>query len=162
MRRNQIWLVSFAFVQRNSWWMPSYPQGMIWLLPLDHTCQARQWGIRLPSLTLWLHQLSKEYSIIVWLGPPIARKSWNSIYSLFCMFISCFLHPLIAFSSLFSKNCFLFIIIRHELCYPPIYNPLMKLSNVLFKKSLHLSLYLLSYEYACANFLMFPCICSIL
>ena len=32
---------------------------------------------------------------------------------------------------------------------PPIYNPLMKLSSVSFKKSLHLSLYLLSFEYVC-------------
>ena len=51
---------------------------------------------------------------------------------------------------------FCFIIIRHELCYPPTYNPLMKLFNVLFRKFLHLSLYLLSYEYVCANCLMFP------
>ena len=37
----------------------------------------------------------------------------------------------------------------HELCYPLIYNPLMKLSSILFRKSLHLSLYLLSYECVC-------------
>ena len=34
----------------------------------------------------------------MWLGPPIARKSWNSISSLFCMFISSFLHSLFAIS----------------------------------------------------------------
>ena len=50
---------------------------------------------------------------------------------------------------------------------PPIYNPLMKLSSVLFNKSLHLSLYLLSYEYVCVNCLyvslyMFHSIGSIL
>ena len=45
---------------------------------------------------------------------------------------------------------------------PLIYSPLMKLSNVLFRKSLHLSLYFLSYEYVCANCLMFPYICSVL
>ena len=81
------------------------------------------------------------------------------------MLISYFMHSLLAFSSLLSKKnvCSLFIIIKHELCYsPPIYNPLMKLSNVLFKKSLYLSLYLLSYEYVCANCLIFPYICSIL
>ena len=51
-----------------------------------------------------------------------------------------------------------FIRIRHELCYPPTYSPLMKLSSVLLRKSLHLSIYLLYYEHMCANCLMFPCI----
>ena len=98
------------------------------------------------------------------MGPPIARNNWNSISSLFCTFISGFLHFLFAFSQFISqkRKHFPFIIIRHELCYPPIYNLLMKLSNVLFRKSLHLSLYLLSYEYVCANYLMFLCICSVL
>ena len=75
---------------------------------------------------LWLHRLSKEYSIIVWLGPLIARKSWNGTSTLFCMFISYFLHSLFAFSQFISqkkkKKHFPFFIIRHELCYPPIYN----------------------------------------
>ena len=106
---------------------------------------------------LWLHRLSKEYSTIVWLGPLIAQKCWNSISSLFCMFISYFLHSLFAFSLVYfpkKKK-------KREKCFL-IYNPLMKLSSVLFRKSLHLSLYLLSYEYVCANCLMFPCIFSIL
>ena len=77
------------------------------------------------------------------------------------MFVAYFLHFFFAFPSLFSK-WLIFIIIRHELCYLLIHNPLMKLSSVLFKKSLHLSLYLLSYEYVCANCFMFPCICSVL
>jgi len=146
--------------------MPSYPQGMIWLLLSCLTCQARQYAIEPSSPTMWLHRLSKKCSIIMWLGPPIPWKSWNSISSLFCMFISCFLHSLLAFSNSFFQNkkkyVSLFIIIRHELCYPPIYNPLMKLSSVLLRKSLHLSLYLLSYEYVCTNCLIFPCICSTL
>ena len=45
-----------------------------------------------------------------------------------------------------KKMCVsLFIIIRHEL-------PLMKLSSVLFRKFLHLSLYFLSYEYVMPQF----------
>ena len=81
------------------------------------------------------------------------------------MIISYFLHFLVSISPVYfprKKNVSLFIIIRHELCYPHIYIPLMKLSSVLFRKSLYLSLYLLSYEYVCANSLMFPYICSVL
>ena len=76
-------------------------------------------GHRTTKPALWLHRLSKEYSIIVWLGPSIARKSWNNISSLLCMLISCFLHSLFAFPSLFSKKkkCFFFTFIRHELSY---------------------------------------------
>ena len=121
------------------------------------------------GLALWLHQLSKECSIIVWLGPQISRKSWNSISSLFCMSFPIFCNPCLHFPNLFpikKKKHFPFIIIRHELCYPPIYDPLMKLSNVLFRKFLHLSLYLLSYEYMCklsyVSLYMFRSIGSIL
>ena len=113
---------------------------------------------------MWLHQLSKECSIIVWLGPPIAQKSWSSIPSLFCMSFLIFYIPCLHFPNLFPKKNkhFPFIIIRYELCYPLIYYPLMKLSSELFRKFLHLSLYLLFYEYVCANYLMFLCIYSIL
>ena len=64
------------------------------------------------------------------LGPPIARKSWNSISSLFCTFISYFLHSLFAFSQFIfqkKKRVSHFIIIKHELCFPPVYNLLMKI-----------------------------------
>ena len=41
----------------------------------------------------------------MWLGPPTAQKSWNSISSLFCMFISYFLHSLFAFPQfIFQKE----------------------------------------------------------
>ena len=67
------------------------------------------WTIGPSSPILWLHRLSKEYSIIVWLDPSIARKSWNSISSLFCMFISYFLHFLVCISPIyFPKKMFLF------------------------------------------------------
>ena len=59
-----------------------------------------------------------------------------------CLFPVSFI-PCLHFPVHFSKTkkyVSLFIIIRNELCYHPIYNPQMKLSSVLFRKSLHLSL----------------------
>ena len=97
----------------------------------------------------------------MWLDPPIALESWNSVSSLFCMFISHFLHSLFAFPNLFSRKKKISLLSLSSMNFV-IYIPLMKLSNVLFRKSLHLSLYSLSYEYVCADCLMFPCICSVL
>ena len=60
------------------------------------------------------------------------------------------MHFLVCIASIYfskQKSISLFIIIRHEHCYSPVYNPLMKLSSILFRKFLHLFLYLLSYEY---------------
>ena len=40
----------------------------------------------------------------MWLGPLIARKSWNGTSTLFWMFISYFLHSLFAFSQFISQK----------------------------------------------------------
>ena len=153
--------------------MRSYPPRMIWLLLSGLVCQVRQQAIEPLSPALWLHRLSKEYSIIVWLGPPIAWKSWNRISSLFCMFISCFLHSLFAFPQFISKkekkrkSISLFIIIRHELCYPPVYNLLMKIiqrtiQEILTFISLFAFLWICVRKLSCVSLYMFHSIGSIL
>ena len=135
--------------------MLSYLPKIIQLLLSDQGCQVGWQAIRLSSLALWLHRLSKEYSIIEWLGLSITWKSWNSISSLFaCLFYipiylySLFISP-VCFPRNNKKKHFVFIIIRHELCFPPTHNPLMKLSNVLFRKFLHLSLYVFLWICVC-------------
>ena len=81
-------------------------------------------------------------------GLWITRKGWNSISSLFaclCYFFlylySLFISPVFFFPRNNKKEHFPFIIIKHELCFPPTHNPLTKLSSVLFRKFLHLSLF---------------------
>ena len=80
------------------------------------------------------------------------------------LFPASFVFP-IHFPILFSKKQqekhFPSFIIKHELCFPPTYNPLMKYSGY-YLGNYCISLYLLSYEYVCANYLMFLCICSVL
>ena len=76
------------------------------------------------------------------------------------LFPSLFVFP-VHFPSLFSQkkiSISLFIIIRHELCFPLTHNQLMKYL-VYYSKNSSISLYLLSYEYMCANCLLFLSIC---
>ena len=102
-------------------------------------------------------------SIIERLGLLITQEGWNSIYSLFCMlmlFPVLFVLP-VHFPSLFSqKKKIPFIIIKHELCFPPSHILLMKYSA--YNQEIFASLYFLSYEYVCTNYLIFLYICSAL
>ena len=100
------------------------------------------------SLALWLHRLSKECFIIVWLGPLLPERVGIAYLVCFALFFFIFLVYFPPAPPPPKKN-FPFIIIRHEFFFPLIYNPLMKLSSLLFKKFLYLFLYLLSYEYVC-------------
>ena len=101
-------------------------------------------GLGPSSLALWLHRLSKKYSIIEWLGLPITWEGWNSIFSLFCMLILFLLYLYFLFISLVcfprnnKKEHLPFIIIKYELCFPPIHNPLMKYLAYYSGKFLHL------------------------
>ena len=108
------------------------------------------------SLALWLHRLSNEYSIVEWLGLSITQECWNSIFSLFFMLESFPVSSvfLVHFSSLFSQ--------KQQIKVFPFYhyhNPLMKYPSYYLENSC-ITLYLLSYEYVCANYLMFLCVCS--
>ena len=130
--------------------------------PLDH------WAL-LYGCTSWVRNIPLSCGWILQLPQRVGIAYLVCFACLFPIpYISC-LHFLVYFQKKKKKKekrkrkVFpFFISIRHELCYPFIYSPLMKLSSVLFRKSLHLSIYLLSYEYVCANCLMFPCLYSVL
>ena len=123
--------------------------------PLDRRallCGCTSWVRSIPLLCGWVLQLPERVGIAYLVLFPIP-------------YISC-LHFPVYFrkkKKMEKRKMFpFFISIRHELCYPPTYSPLMKLSSVLLRKSLHLSIYLLYYEHMCANCLMFPCLYSVL
>ena len=60
-----------------------------------------------------------------------------------CTLAYMFIHEFVCrpYSNQKKKEHFPFIIIRHEICFPPTYNPLMKYSVYYSGKFLHLSLF---------------------
>ena len=124
--------------------------------PLDHwalLCGCTSWVRSIPSSSDW------------------ASRSPERVGIAYLVCFACFCHFLLYFYSLFispvcfprnnKKEHFPFIIIRHELCFPLTHNPVMKYSAY-YLGNFYISLYLLSYEYVHAIYLIFLYICSAL
>ena len=140
---------------------------MIRLLLFDQRCQARRQAFGPSSLALWLHWLSRSIpSLSDWASrsPKRVGISYLVCFACLCHFLL-YLYILFISSVCFPRNNkkehFPFIIIKHELCFPFTLNPLMKYL-VYYSGNSCISLLLFSYEYVCANCLMFLYMCSFL
>ena len=127
--------------------MPGETAGL-WTIKPSLFCGCTSWVKSIPSSSDWTSR-SPERDGIAYLV-CFACLCYFLLY-LYSLFISPICFP--------RKKKFPYIIIKHELCFPFTLNPLMKYL-VYYSGNSCISLLLLSYEYVCANCLMFLCICS--